>query len=247
MTTVRILNDSGLQRFKEYIAAARTDSSLSPPVDMLEDGKFSEPFSPTIEVELQQFANAYEFGVYLSNVLSDCEQREISRNHALWSWLALFFFDEIAKPNSSGHRKILEEAVYLLDQQFSFQRYYRHVVRTPWLAVRKHGEIAKVLLMASGGGTRTEVNEQLGAHPDLFGCKNIMAAAYQMYFDVETQKPKRGTSGKGAGTPRRLAAVVRQLQLTYDLEDCSIDDFLGLLPKEFARWAPTPATPEATP
>lgn len=241
MTTIRILSDSGLQRFKEYIAAARVNSSLPPPVEMLEDGKFSEPFSPTVDVELQQFANAYEFGVYLSNALSTCEQREISRNHALWSWLALLFFDEIAKPNSSGQRKILEEAVYVLDQRFSFQRYYRHVVRTPWLAVRKHGEIAKVLLMASGGGTRTEVNEQLGAHPDLFSCSNIMAAAYQMYFDIGAQKPKRGTSGKGAGTPRRLAAVVRQLQLTYDLEDCSSDDFLRLLPKEFSRWMPNAA------
>lgn len=247
MTTIRILNDSGLQRFREYIAAARADSSVPPPLGILEDGKFSEPFSPAVEVELQQFDNAYEFGMYLNNVLSSCEQREISRNHALWSWLALFFFDEIAKANSSGQRKVLEEAVYVLDQRFSFRRYYRHVVRTPWLAVRKHRDIAKVLLIASAGGTRTEVNEQLGAHPDLFGCSNIMAAAYRMYFDVAAQKLKRGASGKGAGTPRRLAAVVRQLQLTYDLEDCSIDDFLGLLPKEFSRWIPETVAQQTTP
>lgn len=246
MTTIRILNDAGLQQFKEYIAAARINSSLPPPVEMLEDGKFSDPFSPTIEVEQQQFANAFDFGLYLNGVLAACESRDISRNHALWSWLALFFFDEIAKPNSSGQRKLLEEAVYVLDERFRFQRYYRHVVRTPWLAIRKHGEIAKVLLTSSGGGTRTEVNEQLGAHPDLFGCSNIMAAAYQMYFDVGAQKPKRGSSGKGPGTPRRLAAVVRQLQLTYDLDDCSIEDFLGLLPTEFSRWMPEVTIPKGT-
>jgi hypothetical protein len=237
VTVIRILNESGIQRFRDYVAAAKVDSTLVPPFELLEDGKFSEPFTQTIEIEKKQFANAYEFGVYLNAALSGCTPRDISRNHALWSWLALFFFDEIAKPNSSGQRKILEEAVYILDATFKFQRYYRHVVRTPWLAVLKHGQHAKVLLIASGGGTRTEVNEQLGAFPDLFGCNNIIASAYEMYFDVDAQKPKKGSSGKGPGTPRRLSAVVRQLQLTYDLDDCSIADFLNLLPQEFSRWA----------
>ncbi|OOG58374.1 hypothetical protein [Rhodanobacter sp. C03] len=239
MTTVRILNDAGLQRFKEYIAAVKTAPKLEPPREILEDGKFSEPFTPSLEVELQQFENAYDFGVYLNTVFADCEPREISRNHALWSWFALFFFDVIAKSNTSGARKILEEAVYVLDKRFSFQRYYRHLVRTPWLAVYKHGEVAKVLLIAAAGGTRTEVGEQLGAYPDLFGSENIIAAAYRMYFDVDAQKPKRGTSGKLGGTPRRLTAVVRQLQLTYDLNDCPVDEFLGLLPREFSKWLPS--------
>lgn len=239
MTKVRILNDAGLQRFKEYIAAAKMSSGLPPPREVLEDGKFSEPFTPSVEIELQQFENAYEFGVYLNKVLADCEPREISRSHALWSWLALFFFDVIAKPNTSGARKILEEAVYILDKRFSFQRYYRHLVRTPWLAVHKHREIAKVLLVAVGGGTRTEVGEQLGAYPDLFGSENIISAAYCMYFDVDAQKPKRGTSGKLGGTPRRLTAVARQLQLTYDLNDCPVDEFLRLLPHEFSKWLPS--------
>jgi|SRR6185312_1588144 len=239
MSKVRTLNDAGLRRFQEYVAAAKVNPSLAPPFEMLEDGRYSEPFSAEIEVERLDFENAYGFGVHLNSVFAGCESREISRNHALWSWLALFFFDVIAKPGPLGNRKILEEAVYVLDKRFSFQRYYRHLVRTPWLAVRMHGELAKVLLIASGGGMRTEVNEQIGAYPDLFGCKTIIDAAYKLYFDIDAQKPKRGTSGKGAGTPRRLAAVVRQLQLTYDLSDCPLEEFLSLLPREFSKWLPT--------
>ena len=239
MTRVRILNESGLQRFSEYIVAAQQNPSLPPPTELLEDGRFSEPFSPTVDLEQQQFEDAYKFGLYLNTALANCEPREISRNHALWSWLALFFFDVVAKPNASGARKILEEAVYVLDKRFRFQRYYRHLARTPWLAVQKHGEVAKILLVASGGGIRTEVGEQLGAYPDIFGSQSIIAAAYQMYFDVVAQKPKRGTSGKLGGTPRRLTAVVRQLQLTYDLNDCPVDELLKLLPREFSRWKPS--------
>lgn len=236
MSKVRILNDAGMQRFREYVAAGRADPSLPPPFEILENGNYSEPFSSDIDVEQREFENAYEFGVYLNSVLAGCEAREISRNHALWSWLALFFFDVISKPGASGDRKILEEAVYVLDGRFSFRRYYRHLVRTPWLAVRMHGELAKVLLISGGRGARSEINEQIGAHPDLFGCKTVIDAAYKMYFDEEAQKPKRGASGKGAGTPRRLAAVVSQLQLTYDLSDCPIGEFLGLLPREFSKW-----------
>lgn len=243
MSEVRVLNEAGLQHFREYIAAAKTNPMLPPPREILDDGKFSDPFVPNVEVAFRQFDNAYEFGVYLNAALANCEAREISRNHALWSWLALFFFDVMAKPNPSGERKILQEAVYVLDKGFNFQRYYRHQVRTPWLAVRKHGERAKVLLIASAGGTRTEVGEQLGAYPDLFDCDNIITAAYRMYFDEESQKPKRGTSGKGNGTPRRLATVSRQLQLTYDLNDCPVQEFLRLLPQEFSRWLPGAAAP----
>ena len=67
-----------------------------------------------------------------------------------------------------------------------------------------------MLLIASGRGTRTEVGEQIGAYPDLFfGCSTAIDVTYSLYFDIDAQKPKRGTSGKGAGTPRRLATVVR--------------------------------------
>lgn len=240
MNKVRILNDAGIQIFRAFIAAAKMDSALEAPNAVLFDGRLSEPFTPDIDIAPEEFDNAYDFGIYLNKVLSPCEPREISRNHALWSWLALYFFDVIAKPSDGGRLKILEDAVYVLDERFSFRRYYRHLVRTPWLAVRMYGEKAKVLLIASGGGARTEVNEQIGAYPDLFGCRTIIETAYELYFDVDEQKPKRGTSGKGDGTPRRFASVIRQLQLTYDLSDCPVEEFMKLLPKEFSRWLPRP-------
>src|SRR5689334_19764512 len=112
MTTVRVLNDAGIQRFREYIAAAKVNPSLPTPTETLEDGRFSEPLTPALEIESGRFVNAYDFGVYLNTVFGAVESREISRNHALWSWLALFFFDEITKTGSSGARKILEEALY---------------------------------------------------------------------------------------------------------------------------------------
>jgi hypothetical protein len=169
-------------------------------------------------------------------VFSECEDRLISRNHGLWSWLALFYFDQLCKADAAGNRKPLEDAVYVLEERFSFRRYYRHAIRTPWMAVKEHGEHAKVLLLTSGKGTRTDINEQLGAYQHLFANKTIIASAYAMYFDKEQQKPRRGAGGKGGGSARRLANIARQLELTYDLQECSPSKFLTLLPREFKSW-----------
>lgn len=236
MPLIRVLNTEGLSKFAEYLAALRVTPAKAPPYELLTDGKFSDPFDRELSIESRAFATAYEIGEHMIAVFAGCEDRLISRNHGLWSWLALFYFDQLCRPDAAGVRKPLEDAVYVLEEQFSFRRYYRHAIRTPWMAVREHGEHAKVLLLTSGKGTRTDINEQLGAYQHLFANRTIIASAYAMYFDREQQKPKRGAGGKGGGSARRLASVARQLELTYDLQECSPAKFLTLLPKEFKGW-----------
>lgn len=236
MSTIRVLNAEGSLKFVEYLNALRGNASMAPPFEILTDGRFSDPFEPSVSIEPRSFASAYEIGVYMIEVLAACEDRLISRNHSLWSWLALFYFDQLCKPDASGNRKPLEDAVYVLEERFSFRRYYRHAIRTPWMAVKEHGEHAKVLLLTSGKGTRTDINEQLGAYQHLFASKTIIASAYAMYFDKEQQRLRRGAGGKGGGSARRLANIARQLELTYDLQECSPAKFLTLLPREFKGW-----------
>jgi hypothetical protein len=236
MSAVRVLNAEGLAKLTEYLAELRAAPSKAPAFELLTDGRFSDPFDPPVTIEQRSFNSAYEIGAYMIEVFEGCEDRLISRNHGLWSWLALFYFDQLCKPDGSGNRKPLEDAVYVLEERFSFRRYYRHGIRTPWMAVKEHGEYAKVLLLTSGKGTRTDINEQLGAYQHLFANKTIIASAYAMYFDATQQKPRRGAGGKGGGSARRLASIARQLELTYDLQECTPLQFLALLPKEFKVW-----------
>lgn len=236
MDSVRVLNEAGLSGFEQYLATARNGDMADAPLQLLTDGATSEPFYPEVQVEPREFDNAYEFGVYLNGVFAACDTRDLSRNHGLWSWLALYFFDALVPPSSARKRKVLENAAYALGPTFVFRRYYRHLVRTPWEAVRIHGELAKVLLITSGRGSRSEISEQIGAYQDLFGSRQVIAIAHRLYFDSAEQRPLRGAGGKGPGSPRRLAAVINQLGLTYDLDACPVEDFLALLPDEFARW-----------
>lgn len=244
MPAVRVLNAEGLAKFSEYLAALRIKPSETPPFALLTDGRYSDPFDPPLTVELRSFASAYEIGTYMTTVFQGCESRLISRNHGLWSWLALFYFDQLCKLDISGNRKPLEDAVYILEERFSHYRYYRHGIRTPWMAVKEHGEYAKVLLLTSGRGTKTDIAEQLGARQHLFANRTIITAAYAMYFDVMQQRPRRGAGGKGSASVRRLATIAGQLELTYDLQACAPSKFLTLLPREFDKWVkqanPTP-------
>lgn len=236
MSLIRTLNEDGAKKFGAFLEALRSDCFLEIPTLLLTDGNFSEPFEVDIEIDDVDFVSAYEIGVYLVEKLSPCEDRLISRNVGLWNWLALFYFHRLCKKKADGSRKVLEDAVYLLDARFSFRKYYRHAIRTPWLSCKEHGLRAKVLLILSGRGVRSDINEQLGAHQDIFSNKTVISAAYAMYFDSNAGKPKSGTGTKGGGSPRRLANLVRQFELTYDLRDCTTERFIDLLPKEFDRW-----------
>jgi hypothetical protein len=59
-----------------------------------------------------------------------------------------------------------------------------------------------------------------------------MEAAVKLYVDAAGKQKKLASSKKG-GSPRRLAALARQLALTYDLRSSSADQVVGLLPAEF--------------
>jgi len=184
MQSIRTLNAEGLARFAEYLTELKVAPSKAPPFEILIDGRYSDPFDPAVTIEQRPFNSAYEIGAYMIEVFGGCEDRLISRNHGLWSWLALFYFDQLCKADASGNRKPLQESVYVLEERFSFRRYYKHGIRTPWMAVKLHGEFAKVLLLAVGKGTRTDITESLGGYQDLFRNKTIIASAYAMYFDA---------------------------------------------------------------
>lgn len=237
MDVIRTLNEEGVKKFSDYLDRLTSDPEASPPLNLLKDGEFSEPFDTRVSIEAQSFGDAYEFGEYLSQVLEPANTSAISLDSGLWSWLALYYFDFLCPRDDLGRRRPLEKSSYVLDSDFKFRRYYRHAVRTPWLAVQLHGEKAKVLLITSGKGRRTDIAEQLGAYQEIFASKTIIKAAYNMYYDNEKGMLKRGAGGKGPGSPRRLSAIVRQLQLTYDLYDCSVPNFMSMLPSEFGRWA----------
>lgn len=236
---IRRLNDPGIEAFRQYLSRAREGHKEPVPVGLLNDEATSEPLAHQSSISPLAFENMYVLGLYISKALRTFDRQAISHDHRLWSWLALFFFDQLCPEKPDGTRSPLEDAVYLLAPTFQHTRYYRHAVRTPWIAVMAHGENARVLLVTVSGGTRSDIFEQLASRQNLFENQTVIAGASALYFNEVAGKPKRGAGGKGAGSARRLATIVTQLDLTYDLVACDVKTFLSLLPKEFSKFMPT--------
>ncbi len=243
---VRVLNDAGIAQVRAYLATLRAGQSGAVPFGLLSDPSTSEEILPSVDIERtprgKTFADRYGFGVYLRDRLAPLVARNISLDYRLWTWLALYYFDQLCPADAADARAVFADEAYVLDRRFSFDGYYRHLVRTPWLVVSEHGERSRVLLIpASTGGAnplskRGEIIEQLAARQTILGSPSIIEGAYRMYFDEEKGKPKRGSGGSGGGSPRRLGLIVQQLELTYDLRACSADEVLTLLPKEFDKF-----------
>jgi hypothetical protein len=235
MQNLKTLNAEGIALFKEFLDRIRNGSTEAPPFNLLNDDTFSEPIEAEIKLTPQTFSDRYELGCYLTQVLAPLDRYRISRDHSLWNWLTLFYFDVISKKEADGSRKLLREELYILGSKYDYLRYYKHLVRTPWLAVLDHKEHAKVLFVNSRG-TRSDIEETLTASQQVLGNKTIIAAAYKLYFDQKLLKPKRGAAGKSGGSPRRLTSFIQQLTLTYDIHSCSAEQFMQLLPAEFEKF-----------
>ena len=98
------------------------------------------------------------------------------------------------------------------------------------LSVKANGIYAKVLLASS------ELAEQIQSVQSTAGNPQLIEGIYRLYFDEDSQVLKKGAAGKGAGSARRLRDFIGQIRLTYDLNDCSPQQFLDLLPNEFNRF-----------
>jgi hypothetical protein len=235
---LRKLNDSGLAQFSTWLSSG---ASGSIPLTLLTDPSTSDALPIDVSVPLQEdFTDRYEFGVYLNQLLSHFDTTAISRDRGLWSAMALLWFDLLCPPDkATGERSPDKEYRYILEA--NYQTYYRHLVRSPWQCVRDHGDSAKFMLIRPKKvdhplSIHGEILEQIAGRQRLFGSKSIVRAANAMYFDPKSGRPRRGVAGAGPGSALRFGKVVRQLDLTFDPELMTVDQFIHVLPKEFSKW-----------
>jgi len=232
----RKLNKDGIAAFAAYLQIMRNGGTDPAPFQLLTDPTFSEEMEGTVTIERQVFKDSFERGSYLATALNSFDRRQIAYDFRLWSWLALYFLDDLCPADATGKREVLEDALYILGEKFNHQRYYRHLLRTPWLAVADNGENGRILLINKLGGKRSEISEQLASRQGVFGNGTVIAGAYMLYYDPNAKTFKKGAGGKAGGSVRRLVSFIRQIDLTYDLRDCTPELFLSLLPSEFDKF-----------
>jgi hypothetical protein len=197
---LRRLNETGISQFAEYLNEGATGAQ---PLHLLKHPDTSEPLAVSIKLTPRNYSNRYEFGRDLTMRLGSLDSATISNDRGLWTWLALYMFEQLCPPGKEGKRKLDKQYRYILSSDY--RHYYRHLVRTPWQLSRDHGPNSRLLLLATNDGP-----DPLRRHGDILE----QLAARKVSSEVDRSSPKlaactliRFPEGREGASPEKAAAV----------------------------------------
>ncbi|MDQ6734650.1 MAG: hypothetical protein M3Z35_11165 [Nitrospirota bacterium] len=243
---IRTFTSRGLAEFAAYLGSGPI-SSEPPPGALLEDDFYARPYDDIAEIRVRRFATKYELGMEISTSFGGEEKTDAAlKENALWAWLSLACH-ESTMPKRDGTNWFLgaksRHVVELIPGRHQDQS-HRHLVKGAAMAVRRFGRDAKVLL--GRPDEQSKIEEQImsrKADMGLASAKEVVRAAFLLYFDAERDIVKRGAKSTGAGSIMRFVEVLTQLDVNFDIPSLKAETILSLLPpQEFGKFIETPAS-----
>jgi hypothetical protein len=236
MTLVRRFNSEGIKEFQTILRLIQSGEQETVPNEFLSDNRFSQPLQQAIEIEDKKFSNRFDAAVYLHTILGSLKNQNKFYDMEIWSWLAAFYFDQLCPPEKNGKRKPKSDYRYILNSK-DWDRIFRHLLAGPVVIFDFHQENSKLFLYNPMNKSGDFVLQLMGRQ-EIATNKTIIEVANKLYWDPKTLRPKRGASSTDfkPGTLRRFAAVLSQLELTYDLQAVTPEELTILLPAEFGKW-----------
>jgi len=243
MTALRSLSTKGIEAFRGFLQQIRDGAEFggSPAVLYVDD--YSTRLQHPIEIAPRTFASKFEAAEYLHHILLNAGAD--TDDIGLWSWLALFYFDQLSPVDDEGRRRPREDYHYIPSTDNGWHR-ERHLLAGPYKLFAMHREHARLLLHPPVHQHGAFVY-QLGARRDLVTNKGLVEAIDLLYWDAKRNAPKRGaTTETRPGNLHRLITVIQQLDFNYDLYGMRAEEILRLLPAEFDAWQPPPLLARAS-
>ena len=225
---LRRFNETGIARFAEFLSSpSNSEEQL---MQLLQDAELSEVVSVDIDVETVEFTNRLVLGEYLFSLFENAPIVGLDNDRGIWSWLAAFFFEQLSPPIGERARWI---------PSGDYRKYYRHLLAGPYKIYRAHRDNPQraLAILATNPSSPGDIAEQLASRQEIVTSKPLMEVATRLYIGPN-DTPKRGAAGRGPGSARRLAQVLNQLDLTWDLYSLPPDKLLDMLPVEFDRFRP---------
>jgi hypothetical protein len=237
-TAIRKFTDEGIEQFRDYLVDLRGGATSCPPFELLNDPATSEHIDSGGEIENRNFKTRLELAQYLDEVLSEIEIESLETDVHLWSWLSLFYFDQVCPSHKGDVRKPGRDYRHILEP--GYPNGHRHLIAGVYLVytIYELGEDLSRLLLWTPLHKESIFHHQLTVRQTIITNRGILDAAHQMYFDKTRGIPKKGPHGKkgSPGTLLRYIDVIQQLDLNYDLYSMTGDQILELLPPEFSKW-----------
>lgn len=239
MTRLRRLNARGVELFKAFLGEIREGAEFQASPAILHVDEYSPRVEPSVEIKSTEFSNKFAAARYLSETLSPLQGLALQSDVGLWSWLALYYFDQLSPKDDEGRRRPREDYHYIpaLTDRWNGDR---HLLAGPCGLFALHGLHARLLLYPAVHEHGAFVYD-LGWHRDLITNRGLIEAIDILYWDSKRGRPRRGaTTRSRPGNLRRLITVVQQLDFNYDLSGMTAVEILALLPAEFDPWRSAP-------
>lgn len=232
----RQFNARGIAAFQEFLAQCRSHPGTPVPHQLLEDDALAERLPVPVTVEPRHFAHRGEASDYLTSRLADLPADDVAQNAGLWTWLSLFYFEEVC-PLRQSTRTVRNDYSYIFRPNIS-REYYRHLLFIGWHAFR----IAKPyhrLYMAGSISSLDQVTGRTISRLYLTRIPCMFEVLDRLYWDENRGKARAGIVDNRVVKPgdlrHRLPIRIRQLERTYDLYSLNADQLIELLGSEFQR------------
>jgi hypothetical protein len=231
------LTPLGSELFGEYIVKVRQDSQAELPKDFLASNLYFEAIDEETDVVFRKFKTRFEVAKYLDSLVRSAGLRNIEQDVRFWEALTAFYFDLLCPADKNKKRKVLRTERYI--PLADYNRYYKHLLLGPFLVYRAHIDKPERTfgLLSKPLDTAGELYENIAGRQERVTNPAVVEAATRLYFSPQDNNLKSGAGGKGAGSPRRLAIVLDQFDLTWDLYSATADEIMNILPKEFDKFA----------
>ena len=237
---LRRFTDKGLEQFRGYLYELSEGSAATPPLHWLTDPEFSKPMRGSVQLEHAQFASRLDLARNLDQTFEGLPERpdKLMNDIHLWSWMSLFYFDQVCPSNDKGQRK--PGRGYRHIPEPGYPNGHRHLMMGAYLVYTVYGwgdELSKLLLQTALS-VESHFHHQIATRQSFITNRGIMEALHILYYDSLRNKPKRGPimNKSAPGSLYRFVGVIQQLDVTYDLYSMSGPEIVSLLPAEFNHW-----------
>lgn len=237
MCEVRSFNKSGLRALKEFLSVRRDGLLDVEARDLINDAALTNPITVNVKIEPRDFATRRSAAEYLHFKFSDMPLEELRKDAGLWSWLSLYYFDQVC-PEIEGEQKIRNDYTYIFRPDES-RYYYRHLLFIAWYVLQvapRHNRLFLDQSVFRLDKYTSEVFKRLY----LTRVPCIFEVLERLYWDNGTDAPRKRMVSPGkivAGNlMHRFPTRIRQLEKTYDLLSLTADQLIELLGEEFRQY-----------
>jgi hypothetical protein len=237
---LRKFTDKGLERFRDYLHGLGEGPAAEPPVHLLTDPESSRSMRGIVSLEPVRFESRLHLARYLDQALEVLPERpdQIANDVHLWSWMSLFYFDQVCPANDKGRRKPGRDYRHIPEP--GYPSGHRHLLAGPYLVYTVYGwgEALSKLQLHTSLAVESAFHHEIATRQSFITNRGIMEALHILYYDEAHGRPKRGPimNRSAPGSLYRFIDLIQQLDVTYDLYSMSGPEIVSLLPSEFAPW-----------